>query len=118
MKEVVNNNADTNQRCDEIMKENEKLRSDVNQLENESGYLYQKSQYQTFREDQQEQYSRVNSLRVYNINPTTAENEDTTEVALKCFKEAGVVLSRDKVDVSHRVKGSPSKQASIGLPSG
>ena len=60
-----------------------------------------------FKSDQLEQYSRVNSIRVFNIKHQ--RDEDTTELALKCFKDIGVELSREAIDVSHRVKGGTNR---------
>ena len=74
----------------------------------ESVYVNERLKSLSWKIDQQEQYSRVNNLRLYNC--PKVENEDTTDVALEVFKQMGVTIPKERVDISHRVKGGTSNQ--------
>nr|KAG5703329.1 hypothetical protein BaRGS_025571 [Batillaria attramentaria]KAG5710831.1 hypothetical protein BaRGS_026982 [Batillaria attramentaria] len=62
----------------------------------------------TDRLDEQEQYSRRNSVRIATIPESTGENTD--EIVMKVAESIGVTLDRRDIDRSHRVgkKTSPT----------
>lgn len=90
------------------LKRTEELRLMEEQRQQESSYMQEKARFLTFKADQQEQYSRVNSIRLYNMEQRP--DEDTTDIAIKCFESIGVIIPRERVDVSHRVKGGTSRR--------
>ena len=59
--------------------------------------------------DTLEQYTRRNSVRLFNVRPRDGEN--TTEVACEIFNTLGVQCTVNDIDVSHRVK---SKETTAG----
>ena len=98
------------------------LETKYDQLENQQGTIHEGTQQQisyvqekqmalTWKADQQEQYSRVNAVRIHNV-PVVGESEDTTDLALKVFSDMGVPLNREAIDVSHRVKGGGVSKSS------
>lgn len=63
----------------------------------------------TFTCDTLEQYTRRNSIRIYNV--PLVEGEDTTDITIAVCNAMDVPLIRRDIDVSHRVKGGTPKSA-------
>ena len=99
--------ADLSGLKDQVKGFKEQLEGAMEVKQQQVDYLNERMKSLNFKSDQLEQYSRVNSVRVFNIKHQ--RDEDTSELALKCFKDIGVELNREAIDVSHRVKGGTNR---------
>jgi hypothetical protein len=59
--------------------------------------------------DQQEQYSRRNTIEIQGV--PVSENEDVTDVVIRIGKSLNAGVTRDSIDCCHRMRASPSRQS-------
>jgi hypothetical protein len=96
----------------------EQLREDISDLKKEVESLKQKHKKSKMKQDDAEQYSRKNSVRISNYKEKS--DEETSQIVVDIAKKVNVSIDRDDIDNSHRVgekKGGKEREIIVKFKS-